>query len=349
MATRPFRAGLVRALRALVLLAAALALAPTQSEAANVIYTYDMLGRVTRVDYPNGNATLYTYDAAGNRTAVSTSVLSASPTAVDDPSISTNENTAVTFDPRGNDISSSAMTIIATGAPLHGSVAINGGTSFTYTPATGYYGVDTFYYTITNGSGGQSYALDTVTIAQTFPPPTASPFSEETNANTPVTFDPRVHATGDGLSVTGTPTASHGSVVNNSGASLTYTPNTDYVGGDSFTYTVTDTHSQSAGNTVTMTIDAPTPPAPPCNQTFSNTHPPHQITFDCRADPALVTTAITQPATGTGSAALNTDGTITYTAPTGFTGLADFTYTVKNSFNVTATGNVEVNVTGSGL
>jgi YD repeat-containing protein len=310
--------------------------------AAATAYTYDTLGRVIRVDYPNGNSTLYTYDAAGNRTAVSTSVLTAQPIAVDDTP-STNENTSVTYDPRVNDTSATAMTIIATGAPLHGNVVINTGTSLTYTPLTGFFGTDTFFYTIANGNGGQATALETVTVVQVFPPPTAGPVSETTVANTPITFDPRSAATGDGIVLTGTPVASHGTVVNNSGTSLTYTPATNYVGGDSFTYTVTDIHSQSASNTVTMTVTAPIPPAPECDQTYPN--PPRTHSFDCRVDSSLTMTAITQPTEGT--AVLSGDGTyITFTAIPGQEGPYSFTYTVKNSFNQTATGPVVVTLTG---
>lgn len=32
-------------------------------------YTYDALGRISTVTYPNGAVVTYTYDAAGNRTA----------------------------------------------------------------------------------------------------------------------------------------------------------------------------------------------------------------------------------------------------------------------------------------
>lgn len=323
---------------------AGLCLAPVH--AADTTYTYDVLGRVTRVDYPNGSSTVYTYDAAGNRTAVSTSVLPTPPTARDDTQ-ETAQDTPATYDPRMND-SGSPITIISTGAPSHGGVVItSGGISVTYTPAAGYFGTDAFYYTISNATGGQSTALDTVTIVQTFPLPTAGPFAQPAVANTAVTFDPRSAATGAGIFLTGTPFASHGTVVNNSGVTLTYTPAANYVGDDSFTYTVTDIHMQSQSNTVTMTVAVPDPPALECDRTLDNTHPPHQITFDCRADPSLVVTVITQPSEG--HAVLNADSTITFIADSGQEGVFDFSYTVKNQFNLTKTGTVAVTVTGSGL
>ncbi|ENW93029.1 hypothetical protein F904_02972 [Acinetobacter dispersus] len=38
--------------------------------AGSVSYTYDNLGRVTKVTYSNGKSITYSYDAAGNRITV---------------------------------------------------------------------------------------------------------------------------------------------------------------------------------------------------------------------------------------------------------------------------------------
>ena len=38
--------------------------------AGTATYTYDNLGRVTKVTYSNGKSITYTYDAAGNRVKV---------------------------------------------------------------------------------------------------------------------------------------------------------------------------------------------------------------------------------------------------------------------------------------
>lgn len=37
--------------------------------AGSAVYTYDTLGRLSKVTYGNGVVVTYTYDAAGNRTA----------------------------------------------------------------------------------------------------------------------------------------------------------------------------------------------------------------------------------------------------------------------------------------
>lgn len=51
--------------------AAVLAL-PTPALAQSIQYTYDALGRLKTVRYADGRVTTYTYDAAGNRTQVTT-------------------------------------------------------------------------------------------------------------------------------------------------------------------------------------------------------------------------------------------------------------------------------------
>jgi len=45
-------------------------LSASQALAGDTTYTYDALGRVIEVNYPDGSKITYTYDAAGNRTQV---------------------------------------------------------------------------------------------------------------------------------------------------------------------------------------------------------------------------------------------------------------------------------------
>jgi YD repeat-containing protein len=154
-----------RVARALVAGLVLAALPASPSHAVDVTYTYDALGRLTGVAYNCGASTSYTYDAAGNRTA-SGSASTCPPIAVNDP-VSTAHNTPVTFDPRSNDSDPSgyALTITAVSTPGHGAAVISGGTSITYSPASGYSGGDSFTYTISNGHGGTATATVGVTVS----------------------------------------------------------------------------------------------------------------------------------------------------------------------------------------
>lgn len=55
-----------------LLVGAAVMAASAAAVAGSATYTYDNLGRLTRIAYSNGVVITYTYDAAGNRTAVVT-------------------------------------------------------------------------------------------------------------------------------------------------------------------------------------------------------------------------------------------------------------------------------------
>lgn len=64
-----------KAARAMILatcLGIGLGLATTAAAKSATQYTYDALGRVTKVDYGAGKFVSYSYDSAGNRTNVST-------------------------------------------------------------------------------------------------------------------------------------------------------------------------------------------------------------------------------------------------------------------------------------
>ncbi|MYH40399.1 MAG: tandem-95 repeat protein [Chloroflexi bacterium] len=91
------------------------------------------------------------------------------PTAGDD-SVSTDEDTAVTFGVLGNDSdpeTASASLTVALGStrPGNGAVTLNASTrQFTYTPDQDFHGVDSFTYTLSDGANGVT-ATVTVTVA----------------------------------------------------------------------------------------------------------------------------------------------------------------------------------------
>ena len=148
--------------------------------------------------------------------------------------------------------------------PSHGAVSIGADGSYTYTPASGYSGADSFTYTVTDAAAPVGHGDRDLTVS---PPaaPVAADDSATTAFQTPLVVPaPGVLAndTGTGLSVTGHSTPSHGAVSIGADGSYTYTPASGYSGADSFTYTVTDAAAQTATATVHLTVSPPGPPPP---------------------------------------------------------------------------------------
>ena len=96
---------------------------------------------------------------------VTINVVGHPPVAVDDSAI-TLVGTPVNIPVVGNDSDPDHDTISITGTtlPSNGGIVANADGSITYTPNVGFSGVDTFTYTISDGHGGTSVALVTVTV-----------------------------------------------------------------------------------------------------------------------------------------------------------------------------------------
>ena len=204
-----------------------------------------------------------------------------------------------------------------------------------------------------------------VPVANT--PPEAADDTATTRAGAPLVVDVLANDTdadGDPLVVSDLGPPANGSAALNDDGTVTYTPDEGFVGTDSFTYTVDDGQGGTAEATVTVTVEpAPivdTPPEPaPETPPVANT-PPEAADdtattqagvavmidvlandSDADADPLQIT-GLGEPANG--SAALNDDGTVTYTPDDGFAGDDSFTYIVDDGNGGTAEATVTVTV-----
>jgi len=267
------------------------------------------------------------------------------------PDTITSAGSAVTFDPRANDVDQDGYSIAVStvDTPVHGTAVINSGVSITYTPVAGYYGADSFAYTVTDGHNGAAGARVSVTVrSATNHSPVAVNDSfavgdratssvDGTNALRPLVND--YDADGDVLTITATTAPSHGTISVVGSGQVNYQPSVGYDGSDSFTYTVGD----GRGGSSTATVSLSTANSPPvAGQDSLGTSSGRAVTADPRLndnDPngdAISVTAITQPANGT--ATLNADQTVTYTPNTSFVGGDSFTYTLTDARGATATG-----------
>lgn len=186
------------------------------------------------------------------------------PEAVDDEA-TTLRDTQVTIDVLGNDTDpdDDPLSVHDVTQPSNGSVANNSGASVTYTPNAGFIGTDSFTYTAADGRSGFDTAIVSVTVNKPANrPPVATDDGATTPQDTPITIDVLANDTdpdGDPLSVSGVTTPDNGTVVNNSGNSITYSPNPGFSGTDSFSYTVSDGQGGFDTATVTVLVEDTTP------------------------------------------------------------------------------------------
>lgn len=152
----------------------------------------------------------------------------------------------------------------------HGMVSLSGDTAL-YTPTHNYTGPDEFTYTATDLNGTSLPA--TVTIQVDPAPPVADDKVVTTPYNTPkqITLSGSDNDNLGGpfaLTFSLTSSPSHGTLGAISGSIVTYTPNHNYSGPDSFTYDTTDVNGESKPALVQITVLPPgTAPPPPSTTT----------------------------------------------------------------------------------
>ena len=139
-----------------------------------------------------------------------------------------------------------------------GSVTIAEDGTFTYTPAENFNGQDSFTYEVTDGAES-----DTGTVTLTVNPVNDAPVANDDTftgsedsmiAGNVLTNDADID--GDALAVvSGTFATNHGVVTIEENGMFSYTPDSGYVGEDSFTYEVTDGNGGMDTALVTLTLE----------------------------------------------------------------------------------------------
>lgn len=276
--------------------------------------------------------------ASGSATiSLTINAVNDAPMAADDADTTT-EETPVTVDVLANDadIENDSLTVAIDSQPSNGSVSVNGDQTITYTPDADFAGADSFTYTASDGALSDTGTVR-IDVSSANDGPSASDDSATTDEDMSVTFSVLANDSdpeGDPLTVTATGTPANGTVANNGDGTLTYTPNTDYNGADSFTYTVSD-GNQTATATVNVTVNAVND-APVASGDTATTDEDTSVSIDVLANDvdvdsmALTLVSVDLPA-AYGTATVNT-GTnmIDYTPDADFSGTDFFTYTVSD-------------------
>jgi gliding motility-associated-like protein len=218
-------------------------------------------------------------------------------------------------------------------AAANGTLVVNPDGTYNFTPNTGFSGVVTFTYQVCNEAGVCSTAIVTITILA---PPVANDDNIGTNPNTPVnsSVSPNdVLPSGGTYTFTVTTPPTNGSVTMNPDGSYTYTPNTGFVGSDTFTYTVCNQLGQCSTATVTITVGQPPLAVNDEYNTGAGVPVSGNVgTNDQNPSGGATTFNLVSGGTATqnGTLVFNPDGTFTFTPNQGFSGTITFTYEICN-------------------
>jgi gliding motility-associated-like protein len=303
----------------------------------NVIYT-------PANNYIGKDTYTYTITKNGVTSAPVTVNVTIKPLGVND-TYTTPINTAITSPVKSNDgASATGTTVKVVTQPVHGDVTVNASGTIRYVPDAGYVGVDTYTYTLTTADGVVS---DPITVTINIKPVGVND-AYTTPINTVIT-SPVI--SNDGPSGTGTviitPTnGAHGTTTVSAGGSVVYTPANNYIGKDTYTYTITKNGVTSDPITVTINIrpvgvnDEYTTPL---NTSITST-----VKSNDGPSGTGTTVAATQPIHGT--VTVNANGTITYKPDNNFSGVDTYTYTLTTPDGVTSAPiTVTVNVNPNGV
>ena len=258
------------------------------------------------------------------------------------------EDTATTVAVLANDTGLGDAPVVVTATdPASGTTVIGAGGTVVYTPDAGFRGTDTFMYTVRDVDNQSGTATVTVTVTDTDDLPVALPDVATVAEDGTITVDVRANDTGldDAPVTTAVADPPNGSASVTAAGSVTYAPDADFFGTDSFTYTVTDSDGDSASATVTVTVTPvnDTPMAVDDNAAVAPTGTAIAVLANDLGlgDRPLVLT-VTTPANGT--ATVNPDGSVQYVPAAGFTGSDTFQYTVRDVDGQTGTATVRATV-----
>ncbi|MEX2174254.1 MAG: Ig-like domain-containing protein [Pirellulaceae bacterium] len=250
-----------------------------------------------------------------------------------------------------------SLTVSIVNQPENGTVTLNPDGSFTYTPAADFHGVDGFSYLASDGTGDSEVATATITVNPINDAPVGAEDAYTTDEDLPLTVDAAsgvlandTDADGEALTATVVTGPASGTLVLNSDGSFSYTPNADFSGSDSFTYTAGDAALATDPITVTITVnplaDGPVAAADEYTVVEDETLTvalPGVLENDSDSDGDPLTAAVvTGPANGT--LTFSADGSFSYTPNADFNGTDTFTYNVSDGA-LSSEATVTINVT----
>ncbi|WP_197355746.1 Ig-like domain-containing protein [Aureliella helgolandensis] len=289
-----------------------------------------------------------------------------------DEETSDNQLDVLVNDNGGPEEAADTINVTAVGTPDQGgtvSIATDG-QSLLYTPADGFLGTETFTYTVTDSGGLTDTATVTIEVEATILPRARTDRATVAEDSTDNVIDVlgndrlNVGATAVLVGITTNPTNGTVSIDDNGTAgdpsddTLLYSPNADFFGTDSFTYTMNDsaTGSLDSIGTVFVTVTNVNDPVVVVNDTFAGTEDTNTtiaisalLANDSpgagEAGSQTLSVASVAPVGAGGTVAI-VGTNVVYTPAADFNGEFLFTYVAQDNGSPvsSATGTVTINV-----
>ena len=323
----------------------AVAVGPTDGvltgTAPNLIYTPDT--NFNGVDSFTYTANDGTVDSPAATVTINVAAANDLPVA-DDQQVSTPEDVPLAITLTASDLDSDPLTYAVQTDPVNG-VLTGTAPNLTYTPNANFNGTDSFTFVADDATGPSAPATITIDVTAVNDVPFADNLNVNTNEDVPVA----VTLTGSDIesspltfAVVAGPASG---ALTGTAPNLTYIPNADFNGSDSFTYTANDGTVDSAVATVTLTIaavnDLPVANAASFT-TAEDTGVSVTLTGSDTEGSALAYAVAIGPANGSLS---GTAPNLTYTPTANFFGGDSFTFTVNDGTDTSTAASVTLVVT----
>jgi len=245
----------------------------------------------------------------------------------------------------------------------HGAVSLNPDGTIRFVPDADYFGLAQFTYTVSDGSGGFTVGLASLDIAAVNDAPRLigemAALDEDTQARFAIAAllgnDTDIDNPHPDLTVTATGNATHGSVQIVAGE-VVFTPDLNYNGTSSFSYTVSDGAGGTSQARVNLTFN-PINDAPVANDeliwgkqgvSYTLTQAALLANDTDVESPALLRISAVSNVQH-GAAVLNADGSVRFTPEGGYAGRGGFDYLVQDPDGATTTATAQIDFSRANL
>lgn len=297
----------------------------------------------------------FTYRASDGTSSSNEATVTLSVAAVNDAPVAhaqtleTEEGSPLALTLAASDVDGDAVTFEVVDGPTGGTLS---GTApnLIYTPAAGFIGADSFTFVASDGTTVSAPVAVSISVTEINAPPAADPLAISTDEDTsvPVTLsgsDPE----GEPITYEVLSGPTYGSL-SGTAPHLTYTPDANHHGSDSFTYRVSDGENVSGSATVSISVasinDAPvaTSESYSMDQDTTLTVPGAGVLANDTDADGDVLTAQVASGPGSGTLVLETDGSFTYTPDPGFVGTDSITYVASDGLATSLSTTVSITI-----